>query len=358
MERKASNYLRAARDDEQGSEQSDLQPENLAAFHRIRRQAVTWAMIYGTISGTIIGGGEIVVRLIILDNPDSFEWREHLWTWTGFYAFVGLVTIVEIGLLYWNALRGIARLAAHVDVPFDGDTHSELMISGLARVGLELPNPRQKIYGVDPYALTSRWMMLIQNLLYKLKVGASSFVIRILMRRVFARAFLRGLIPLLAIPLYALWNAFITWRVINGAWLRALGPFLVNQVQDSFSKPEDSLSEDGREVILQGVGEMIRRSGDAHPNHVLLLSRMIPESGDAGGELKVDWQSRHDKLSTLTDDEKAALCAVLTRTAFLAGKPRKSQRTFLRQVHEDCGAEYNAEEIESVRKDLMKGISP
>jgi hypothetical protein len=44
------------------------------------------------------------------------------------------------------------------------------------------------------------WKLLLYTLFYKLKVGITSFIFRILLRRVLARAALRSAIPLVAIP--------------------------------------------------------------------------------------------------------------------------------------------------------------
>ncbi len=354
MERKAGEYLRSACEGGP-SRESGLKPEDLVALRRIRRCAVAWAIVSGTVSGAIIGGVEMYVRLVVLDSPDAFEWREHLPAWTVFYAFVGVVTVVEIVFLYWNALRAIVKIGRSAGVPFDDDSFSELITSGLARSALEIPNRQQKIYGIDPYALMSRWRLLAQNLLYKVKVGATSFIIRVVMRRVLARAVLRGYIPLIAIPLYAIWNAIITWRVINEAWIRALGPFIVAQVQSCVSNAKESLDERGRETILHGVGEMIRRGGDAHPSYVLLLSRLIPELGFDKDEIDVDWSGRRETIQGWADDERSALLLVLTMTGVLTGKPRKAQREFLREVHSDCGVEYREDRVESLKKDLFEG---
>lgn len=305
----------------------------------------------------IIGGAEMYLRLVVLDDPDLSQWREDLSIWLGFYAFVGVLTIIEILFLYWNSLCAVARIGEITGVEFDRDSDSEVLVNGLARSALEMPNPRQKIYGVDPYAFLSGWRLQIQNILYKLKVGATSFIIRVLMRRVFTRAALRAYIPLLAIPLYAGWNAFITWRVLNEAWLRAIGPYLVDRIQSRLSKARESKNGDEGELLLHGIGEVIRRSGNAHPNYVLLLARAF-STLERSENLDLDWAGRRGSLDTLDDDGKSRLLWVLTITSVLAGKPRKAQREFLREAHDDCGRTYREERVDALRKDHMKGHLP
>jgi hypothetical protein len=358
MERKAGKYLRSARNKNSPRAGRDsLGSDDLAAVHRVRRAAVGWAVVSGIVSGIIIGGTEMYLRLVMLDDPDLSQWRDDLPVWAAFYIFVGVLTIVEIMFLYWNSLRAVARVGEITRVEFGGDSHSEVLVKGLARSALEMPNPQQKIYGIDPYAFLSGWRLLIQNILYKVKVGATSFIIRVLMRRFFTRAALRAYIPLLAIPLYAGWNAFITWRVLNEAWLRAIGPYAVDWIHSCLSKAKESKNERESELIQHGIGEMIRRSGDAHPNYVLLLARLFPEL-ETSGELQVDWAGRREILHTLDEDGKSRLLSVLVMTSMVAGKPRKAQREFLRNVHSDCGREYRDESVDALRKELMRGRFP
>lgn len=169
----------------------------------IRRRAVIWSILSGTLSGAIIGGTETWLRLVYLGGIENLAFRDQLPYWAAFYAFVGVVTVVEMAFLYWNALDATAKVNIALGTPLNGDG-TELVAVGLARAALESPNPHHVVHGVDPYALMPNWRLLAHNLLYKAKVGASSFILRIIMRRLFARATLRGYIPLLAIPLYAI----------------------------------------------------------------------------------------------------------------------------------------------------------
>ncbi len=272
--------------------------------------------------------------------------------WTGFYAAVGLITIVEILFLYWTALRAISRMGDVIGLAMAGEPGSGLIAAGLARSALEIPNPHRKIYGIDPYADLSRWRLILWNLAYKAKVGVTSFVLRILLRRVFARAVLRGYIPLLAIPLYAAWNAWITWAVMREARLRALGPFGVAQIIDKAGGRED---EAWRTALLHAAGEMVRRGGDSHPNYVLLLAGMLDTFGRESGEIDVDPQAAQREAQSLDPQGRADLADVLTCIAVLAGKPTKSQFELLRQLDNIAGRPHDPVKTGQLRKALANG---
>jgi len=320
----------------------------------IRRRAVIWAIVSGVLSGALIGGTESWLRLVYLSGMENLDFRDQLPYWAAFYAFVGVVTVIEMAFLYWNALDATAKVNTALGAPLNGDG-TELAALGLARAALEAPNPHHVVHGVDPYALMPKWRLLAHNLLYKAKVGASSFVLRIIMRRLFARAALRGYIPLLAIPLYAIWNAWITWRVVNEARLRALGPGAIKTVTGMLREHKDATSDNVRESILQGVGEIVMRGYDAHPNYIMLVQQLVDELKPESDEIEVDWNNREADLANLDDDERTLLLDVLTISTVLAGRPRGDQRRFLESVYKECGREMKPDALKRLRKAFVAG---
>lgn len=320
----------------------------------IRRRAVIWAILSGTLSGAIIGGTETWLRLVYLGGIENLAFRDQLPYLAAFYAFVGVVTVVEMAFLYWNALDVTAKVNIALGAPLNGDG-TELVTMGLARAALESPNPHHVVHGVDPYALMPKWRLLTHNLLYKAKVGASSFILRIIMRRLFARATLRGYIPLLAIPLYAIWNAWITWRVVNEARLRALGPGAIETVAGMLRDRKDAGSDNVREAILQGVGEIVMRGYNAHPNYIMLVRRLVDELDPESDEIDVDWDNREADLADLDEDEKTLLLDVLTISTILAGRPRGDQRRFLAAVYKECGRDMKPDALKRLRKAFTAG---
>jgi hypothetical protein len=236
--------------------------------------------------------------------------------------------------------------------------HAEIVVGApdrdLARLQL-VPNPHHVVHGVDPYALMPRWRLLAHNLLYKVKVGASSFIIRIVMRRLFARAALRGFIPLLAIPLYAVWNAWITWRIVNEATLRALGPGAVDTVVEILKNHEERLSEEASDLLLHGMAEMVMRGYDAHPNYILLIKRLVEEIDPEREEIETDWENDKDHLGKIAEAEKAVVLDTLTLAAVLAGRPRRAQRRFLKEVHEQAGRTLDPQAFKKLAKAFTAG---
>jgi hypothetical protein len=352
LERKAAGYLQwrcpgAAR-------VCEGPPVDAAALRAVERRAVIWAAVAGVVSGGLIGGVEVFVRQGLLEGFEDVDWLDQLPYWIGFFAFAGLVSLIEILFLYWTALHAIARVSRISGLALDEEA-SEAVARGLARAALEFPNPRIRIYGIDPYALMPNWRITVRALLYRMKVGVSSFMLRVLLRRVLGRMALRGLIPLFTGPLYAVWNAIIIWRIIREARVRALGPAAVEELVARIDAEGEGVRPEAQEVMLHGVGELMMRGYDAHPNYVLLLSRLVEKLDPDDHTIEVDWPQKRRQIGDLGDREQALVLDVLTVAALLGSKVTRLQKDLLREIHADRGLQLRPEAVKRLRTRLIEG---
>jgi hypothetical protein len=351
LERKAAAYLQSRHQAEDAGEPPTQQA---APVRRVHRWAVIWAAVAGIVSGGIIGGSELLLHRWVPGDLEDMGWRAQVPYWAGLFAFAGLISGIEILFLYWNALKAIAKVRRIAGSPVESH-HARLITLGLARAGLEFPSPRVIIYGIDPYARMPNWRLTVQSILYRMKVGVSTFAIRILVRRVFGRMVVRGILPLLAGPLYAIWNAIITWRIIREAEIRAFGPAAVAWIIECLDAQRQQLSRPAVELIIQGVGELIMRGYDAHPNYVLLLARLMETWEIEGDSVDVDWPSHDEQLKGLSADEQKVVLDVLTVATLLGSKVRSPQKEFLGELYADCGATLNHDGLDRLRTRLMDG---
>ncbi|TVR56033.1 MAG: hypothetical protein EA421_04975 [Gemmatimonadales bacterium] len=357
LERKVAEYL--ARSNEGGGDEwRGRSVAEAAEMQRLIRWSVVWAAVAGIVSGSIIGGVETWMHLGVLDgDSDAGDagWREQLPIWAGFFAFAGVISAVEILFLYVLTIRGAAKLSNRSGIALGHDGYPALFGLGLARAALDLPNPRVLVYGVDPYAYMPGWWIAVRNIAYKMKVGVSSFLLRIFLRRVMGRMAIRGLIPLIAGPLYALWNAIIVWRIMNEERLRTLGPFAVEDLLRQVSGEEERPGPEAVEVMMHGVGEMLMRGHDAHPNQVLLLSRLRRNFNYESEAIDVDWERQRTALRSLESGEQEAALNLLTLSSVLGRRTYKEQKKFLLEAHDDCGLTLKPERLKHLRKRLKEG---
>ena len=321
---------------------------------RVTRWSIGLSALAGIISGGMIGGAEIWMRQGIFDGMEDVGWREALPYWTVFYIYAGAVSAVEIVLLYALAMSGIAQVTRHSGLPLSRDDGHGLLAHGLARAGLEFPNPQVQIQGIDPYAHVSKWKLTALNLAYKMKVGVSSFILRVFLRRVAARMAVRGMVPLLAGPLYAVWNAYIVWRIMAEARLRTLAPFAVDNLIAAHFESADDMDDTHKDVMLHATGEMLTRGRDAHPNQVYLMARLSDALG-RGADIALDWTAMRDHLPGLDAADRTRLLDLLTLSCVIGARIHRDQKTLLRSVCRDFGTTLHEDRVKKLRKALKAG---
>jgi hypothetical protein len=327
--------------------------EDRAQVRKLQIGAVAWAALAGGLSGAVIGGAEIGFRDPLLG--DGGGWRDQLPYWLAYLGIAALVSLVEVLALYWMMLNRVGRISAIAGLGVGGEDIEQVMAVGLSRAALEMPNPRSPVYGIDPYARVPRWKLLAYTVLYRLKVGATSFILRIVLRRVMARAAVRTFIPLIAIPVFALWNAVVTAWVMREAQLRAAGPLAVKQLGDWLAHHEPKLSRDTQQLVFDVVGESIIRARDAHPNFVLLLTRLFREFDVEPDDVAVEWDAVRRRLEDTEPAQRQAVLVVAMAALVLNGRIRRHQTALVEELKDSCGAEVDRDLLRSMRRGLLRG---
>jgi len=328
--------------------------ERARSISRVTRWVIGLSALAGIVSGGLIGGAEVWMRRGIFDGMDDVGWREALPYWSAFYAFAGVVSAVEIVALYALALTGIARVTRHSGLPLSRDDGDGLFAHSLTRAALEFPNPQVRIYGIDPYAHVAHWKLTAFNMAYKLKVGVSSFILRVFLRRVAARMAIRGVVPLFAGPLYAVWNAYILWRIMSEARVRTLGPFVVDTLMGAHFQDAGTLTGTEKDVILHAAGEMLTRGRDAHPNQIYLMT-CLRTALERTEDITLDWSDKRGDLHTLDAAGQTRVLDLLTVSCIIGTRIHREQTELLRSACQDSGATLHDDRLKNLRKALALG---
>jgi hypothetical protein len=330
----------------------------LDEIRRLERRQIAVAAIAGAISGTVIGAAEIAFDRWLRSPASGGGGASWLDDWSYWVAYVGValvVSAVEVLYLYWSVLRTVARTSGIAGLGLSTSDIERVMAVGLSRAALEMPNPREPVYGIDPYARTSRWKLTAYALLYRVKVGATSFILRVLLRRLVARAGLRSFIPLVAIPIYATWNAVVVRWVMREARIRIAGPIAIARLGQQMRDARSDLKPAAREAIVEAVGECIARSEDAHPNFVLLVGRVFEALEIPPRPIRGDWAAVRGDLAGLDEGEQSLLLQALVATALLDGRIRRAERELLEEAHRICGRSFRIESLAAVRDEFLRG---
>jgi hypothetical protein len=327
----------------------------LSEIERAERFTVAVAALIGALSGSILAAVEIWLGGAAVEQLGAGDFREQLPYWSRYLSLAALVSGAEIVFLYWLILRMVARISSVAGLCLSADEIDQVIARGLSRAALEIPNPRAPIYGIDPYTRVPRWKLIAYAALYRVKVGVTSFVVRVLLRRIIGRTGLRFFIPLVAVPVFAIWNGLVTRWVMREIRIRIAGPVLVQDLSDCVSESRPNLTDESRRLILHSAAESIIRGEDAHPNYSLLLTRLFQDLEISPESFEIDWDATRAGLKNLDRKAQDLLLIVLTAATILSSRLRKAQRDLLADTHALCDRPFQVEALLDLRRQFVSG---
>jgi hypothetical protein len=322
-----------------GSDLHLLDASEHAALRRIERGAILRGALAGALSALVSAVAE-------MRAPTAT-----------FVLITVAAAALELAFLYWDALRtvhGMARAIGLEPVP-PGQPQPARLAPALVRAALELPSPPDGVLGVNPYRRASRLALLAASVLYKLKIGLTNFVFRAVLRRLLGRSALRTYLPLIAVPVTALWNGLVVWWILRQARIRLLGPsagdVMLAAALGRASGPSRALDE----AVLRAVGSVIVRKRDMHPNlaHALeFVSARLerPEVPD------VDDETRFlAALGALPQADRPAVLEVLRVAIVLDGRITRHDRALWRAAAAVAGVSPDVAPLYQLRGRFLRG---
>lgn len=293
-------------------------------LRRIQWRAMARAGLAGALSAAVVAAGELygLPRVGLSEDADG-------WSLVGFYggllALSGICAVLEIAYLYFDALRSVHDLARAAGLRVGADADDEVAVA-LARAALELPDPREPVFGVDPCREVSGWRLALATALYKAKIAMSSFVLKAVLRRALGRAMVRSWLPFVAVPVTALWNVAVCFKVLREARLRVMGPSAAQAVLDEVTP---ALDEQARPVALRAVAATIVKKHRMHPNHRTLLEQTHARLG-AGPPDELDDPERFlRELDALDPEVSQPVLRVFAAALVLDGRLSPRDRALL-----------------------------
>lgn len=343
-------------DEDDGDAIHVLNPREQARLRRVERGVVLRAALAGGLSALASAFAERWAEATFGASPESFElsWYARHWGVVGGVTMVA--TLFEILFLYRDSLEGVHRLshAAGLRI-FAGDESQSLVASALARAALELPNPLETPYPIDPHREVSKPRLLLATLLYKAKVGLTSFLLKLVLRRLLSRAAVRVWLVFISVPVTAIWNAVVAFRVVREARVRAMGPSAARDLSARLFARAGALSPEGRVAALRAVGACVVSSFDLHPNHHALLDEVKERAGEPGDVDLGDWRALLAQLRTAPDEEARLLVSLLGVAAVLDGRLTRRERALFLDAREAIGLPREHESLIELRRAFLGG---
>ncbi|HVH42780.1 MAG TPA: hypothetical protein VM925_10575 [Labilithrix sp.] len=347
-----------------------LNADERRALRRIERGAIIRAAVAGALSTIVAGAVEVGIAMPLLGHEAHATFADHARFYAIAFAATIITSIIEIAYLYWDGLRAVHRLSheAGLDL-FPHQDDDKALAGAMARAALELPNPTATLFGVDPHREASRLRLFVASIVYKLKISVTNFVLKALVRRALGRAFVRGWLPFVAVPITAAWNAFICWLIMREARIRAMGPSAAREMIEIAFAGDGSLSSAAKAAVLRAVASSIVRTEDLHPNLAALLhevarvvlrdtvtlnprSRLEIEDGagdldDSGAFLRC--------LAKLERPEQTIVLRVLAIASIIDGRLTRAEKRLLCEARDACGLSHDLAAVERLRRAFIDG---
>ncbi len=333
-----------------------LNAEERRQLSGVVRGAVIRASLAGAASAALAAGAEVLAERLFGAEHASFDAAARYW------ALVGGVTVVsavlEILYLYWDSLRAVHRLsrAAGLD-PFGTEASGDgaAVAAALARAALELPNPTERVYGVDPRREASKLKLAIASLLYKVKVSITNFAVKVLVRRLAGRALVRTWLPFVAVPGTAVWNGIVCWIVLREAKIRVMGPSAARELVRAIFDQGIEPSREGRLAVVRAVASAIVRTEDLHPNLTAVLVEVLRRVHDPLPEGIDDSRVFLEVLPRLAPEEQRMALQALLSAAIIDGRFTSAEKRLLREAQAACGRAPDVRPAETLRRAFVAG---
>jgi hypothetical protein len=339
----------------------ELNDDERRALRSIERGAVVRSALAGAFSGALCAATEVWLAPPVPEGAGLLS-SASLTHW----AILGGVTLVasvgEIAFVMWDTLRSVHALAQAAGAELfgrDREQSDSALVDALARAALELPNPIVGPLGINSRRDASRTRLVLASIAYKAKVGVTSFLLKLVLRRVLGRVFVRSvvssLLPFVAVPVTAMWNGLVTRWILREARLRAMGPSAVSELAGIAFSDAPPLSVDGRIAAMRAVAAAIVRTEDLHPNLVALLTsvskrvgRLPPAELDDVGEFL-------RSLAKLSHPEQRLCLQVLATACIVDGRLTRRERQLYQDALSAAGRDQSLTGLEQLCAALVSG---
>ncbi len=270
-------------------------------------------------------------------------------------------TAIEVAILYRFALKTVHLIAREAGIRLvPRGTHpptdeQRTVALALARTALELPNPPKNPFGIDPYREISKWRLVLTTIFYKLKISLTNFILRILIRRIGGRTIVKAYLTFTDVLVTGAWDAWVAWRMVRQARIRALGPSACETLMRDILRGEGPVRREVLVAMQRAVASTIVRDRDVHPNLLALMRSIARRAGRIAVPDLDDTQAFLASLDALTPHERNLVLEVLVLASFPDGRVSRAEIELLATILEREQRSLDRHALKRVCRQFVNG---
>jgi hypothetical protein len=325
-----------------------LDEEERKNINRIEKWAIINVVIAGSLSSIACGIASVMADPLSDDNASLFS-KSNLTYWVVVLGVTIIASLIELFYIYYDIMGKAYALAAaaHMEL-FPKDKDEELIAAPIVRAALELPNKREEDINIDPKKESSKLIILLATLFYKLKISVTNFILKSLIKRMMGRAISRAWLNFLSVPVCAFWNGMVCFFAIREVKIRVLGPSAVNELLNNVNTSLTQMSDKGKLEVFRAIGSSIVRTANLHPNLEYMyraFSTCITMPEDAVID---DCNLFLNELKDLPKEEQKIVLKTLVYSCVLDGRINYREKKLLLNAYDKCNIVFHYRDVKQL----------
>ncbi|XDD42279.1 hypothetical protein AB3N58_13380 [Leptospira sp. WS60.C2] len=237
-----------------------------------------------------------------------------------FLLLLSILTVLEFYLLFRLGFHLSYQMARAADVELAEEPELITPIPGMmARLVLEIPDPRIQLYGIDPYKHLNERALFFRTALYKSKVFLSNIFAKLILKVILGRTSLRFLIEYVSGPITGIWDSVTTYIILIELRKRIITRKLADAILILFKSK--SRNPKLIESVLRSVALSIVFTKTFHPNFEYLLFGLLGIMPNREQLQNLDdWDTFVSSLQVLNDEERKWPISIFAICASFDGK--------------------------------------
>mmetsp|Transcript_24774 Transcript_24774/g.84755 ORF Transcript_24774/g.84755 Transcript_24774/m.84755 type:complete len:944 (+) Transcript_24774:189-3020(+) len=273
----------------------------------------------------------------------------------------GLAVAGEVLWLNYDFLTTAVQTARTLGCemyPLDGER--AFLMSSITQVALELGQPQDIKFGINPLMHLSKFMAFVLKKLQKARKGVAKFLIKTLFKRGLTRFFATGssstFLAFLGVPFISLVNMVIAWSIGKGMMTCVYGLTIVPRVLDAILESYGKYPRAVREACFRAVAVVIVENRERHSNHEIMIKHLMYRFGmdaadaealEKSGEVKIFMDQT---LPELRPREQILVLRVFALALIVDGSVGADEKIMLTEALSMCEMTDNLADFREAQK--------